>query len=73
MDNIITIRLKEDKETGAHDYKIDFESNPTASDLVAALLILEEVTTHNYNRDLILTKCASIYPRIRDIEEIRRI
>ena len=71
MDNIITIRLKE-KEDGAHDYKIGFECNPTASELTAAWLILMEVLEHNFDRQLILTKINSLYGRIQDIEEIRR-
>ena len=72
MDNIITIRLKE-KEDGTHDYKIVFESNPTVSELTAALLILTEVLENNFDRNLIYTKMSSLYPRIRDIEEVRRL
>ena len=72
MDNIITRRLKENKEDGSHDYKIDFESNPTASELTAAWLILMEVLEHNFDRQLIFTKMNSLYERIHDIEEIRR-
>lgn len=73
MDNIITIRLKENKEDGSHDYKIDFESNPTASELTAAWLILMEVLEHNFDRQLIFTKMNSVYGIIHDIEEIRRL
>lgn len=72
MDNIITIRLKENKD-GTHDYKIQFESNPTASELVASWLILQEILEHNFDRQLIYTKMNSLYSRIIDIEEVRRL
>ena len=48
MDNIITIRLKENKEDGSHDYNIRFESNPTVSELVASWLIMQEVLEHAF-------------------------
>ena len=71
MDNIITIRLKE-AEDGSHNYNIKFESNPTASELVASWLILQEVLEHNFDRQLIYTKMNSLYSRIKDIEEVIR-
>lgn len=69
MDNIIQIRLKEKPEK---DYKITFESNPTSSELVAAILLLQEILEHNFDRQEILTKFCTLYSRIQDIEEIQR-
>ena len=74
MDNIITIRLKEDKsKESGHDYKIEFASNPTLSELAMSILVLQEVLEHNYDRISILTKMAALYSRLEDVEEVRRI
>ena len=72
MDNIITIKLKENKETGEHDYHVDFESSPTASELTAAWMILWEVMEHNFDKQMIFTKMSTLYSRIQDIEEVKR-
>lgn len=71
MDNIITIRLKE-KGDGKHDYKIDFESNPTLSELVISWLVIQEILEHNYDRQVIYAHMTSLYSRIIDVEEVRR-
>ena len=71
MDNVITIKFKE-TQTGAHDYGIDFESNPTVSELCASILVLQEVLEHNFDRQTILNKMAVIYSRLQDIEEFKR-
>lgn len=73
MDNVIKITLKEDKKTGEHDYHIDFESSPTLSELVAVHLIVLEVIENNYDRSQFYTKCAALYDRIRDVEEVLRV
>ena len=73
MDNVITITLKEDKATGEHVYHIDFESSPTISELCAVHLIIQEALNNNFDKTLIYTKCAAIYDRIRDVEEVMRI
>ena len=67
MDNIIEIKLKEKPEK---DYNIFFESPPTSSELVASIIILQEVLEHNFDRQEILTKFCTLYGRIRDIEEV---
>ena len=69
MDNVITITLK-DLQKSIH--KIEFESDPTLSELVAAKLVLEEVLEHNFKREEILLKQGIMYPRLQDLEEIRR-
>lgn len=69
MDNIIEIKLKEKPEK---DYNIFFESPPTCSELVASILILQEVLEHNFTRQEILTKFATMYARLQDIEEKKR-
>ena len=73
MDNTIVITFKENKETAEHDYHITFESSPTVTELCAAYLVLKEVLENNFDRTLIYTKCATIYDRIRDIEEVLRL
>lgn len=72
MDNVITINLKE-KQDGEHDYYVNFESSPTISEIVASYLILKLVMENNFDRTTIYTKCAAMYERIRDIEEVMRI
>ena len=68
MDNIITITLQ-DKE---HIHKIEFDSSPTVSELVAVGLIIQEVLEHNFDRQSILNVIAPIYGRIENVEEIIR-
>ena len=73
MDNIITITLKEKKLEGADNiYRIEFESNPTVSELCAAKLVLEEILEHNFKKEEILRYTDLVYPRLSNIEEIRR-
>lgn len=69
MDNVLTITLK---DKGEKKHQISFESNPTCSELCAAVLVLEEVLEHNFTKEEILTKRHLIYPRLRDLEEERR-
>lgn len=69
MDNVITITLKDGQK---NIHRIDFESDPTLSELVAAKLVLEEVLEHNFKKEEILLKMGLIYPRLQDLEEIRR-
>lgn len=69
MDNVITITLKDGQK---NIHRIDFESDPTLSELTAAKLVLEEVLEHNFKKEEILLKEGIIYPRLRDLEEIRR-
>ena len=70
MDNVITITLKEKPEK---NYNINFESNPSSSELVASILLLQEVLEHNFTRQEILTKFCTMYARLQDIEERKRI
>lgn len=73
MDNIITITLKEKRLTGFDNiYRIEFESNPTVSELCAAKLVLEEILEHNFKKEEILRYTDLVYPRLGNIEEIRR-
>lgn len=73
MDNIITITLKEKKLEGPENiYRIEFESNPTVSELCAAKLVLEEILEHNFKKEEILRYTDLVYPRLSNIEEIRR-
>ena len=72
MNNVITITLKE-KETGEHDYHIDFESSPTLSELCAVHLIIKTVLQNNFAEELIYSQCGTIFHRIRDVEEVLRI
>lgn len=73
MDNTIVITFKEKKDTGEHDYHITFESNPSLSELCAAYLVLKECLYNNFDQVSIYTKCAALYDRIMDIEEVLRI
>lgn len=70
MDNVITITLKDGQDNNRH--AIEFESNPTLSELVAAKLVIEEVLEHNFHKEEILLKMGIIYPRLSDLEEITR-
>lgn len=69
MDNVITITLKDGQE---NIHRIDFESNPTLSELVAARLVIDEVLEHNFKKEEILLKMGIIYPRLSDLEENTR-
>lgn len=66
MDNIIKITLN-DKE---HIHRIEMDSSPTPSELVAAVLVLWEVLEHNFDRQTILNKIPIIYSRLYDLEEV---
>ena len=68
MDNVITITLN-DKE---HIHKIEFDSSPTVSELVAVGLIIQEVLEHNFDKQSIFKMIAPIYGRLTDIEEVIR-
>ena len=73
MDNVITITLKDSTFSGQKNiHRIEFESDPTLSELIAAKLVLEEVLEHNFKKEEILLKEGIIYPRLQDLEEIRR-
>ena len=73
MDNVITITLKEKRVEGPENtYRIEFESNPTVSELCAAKLVLEEVLEHNFGKEEILRYTDLVYPRLQNIEEVRR-
>lgn len=69
MDNVITITLKDGQE---NIHRIDFESNPTISELVACRLVIDEVLEHNFKKEEILLKMGIIYPRLSDLEETIR-
>lgn len=69
MDNVITITLKDGQE---NIHRIDFESNPTLSELVACRLVIDEVLEHNFKKEEILLKMGIIYPRLSDLEENAR-
>jgi hypothetical protein len=69
MDNVITITLKDGQE---NIHRIDFESNPTLSELVACRLVIDEVLEHNFKKEEILLKMGIIYPRLQDLEENTR-
>ena len=69
MDNVITITLK-DRQKSIH--RIVFKSDPTLSELIAAKLVIEEVLEHNFKKAEILLHTGLIYPRLQDLEEIRR-
>lgn len=71
MDNLITIKLKENKD-GAHDYKIEFESNPTLSELCTCMILFQQITSRNFGTQDILTKMSSVYHRLEDVEEVKR-
>ena len=68
MENVITITLN-DKQ---HIHRIEFDSSPTASELVAIGLIIKEVAEHNFDRQTIYNLIAPIYGRLTDVEEIIR-
>ena len=70
MDNIITIKL--DDKQAEHRHVITFDSNPTISELCAAVLVLEEVLEHNFGKEEILRYKDLVYPKLCDLEEIRR-
>ena len=53
-------------------HQIEFESNPTISELCAAKLVIEEVLEHNFKKEEILRYMGIIYPRLEDLEEVRR-
>lgn len=69
MDNVITITLKDGQE---NIHRIDFESNPTLSELVVCRLVIDEVLEHNFKKEEILLKMGIIYPRLQDLEENTR-
>lgn len=69
MDNIITITLKEKPEK---NYNVKFETPPSVSELCASILVLQEVLEHNFDRQTILNKMASVYGRLQDLEEVYR-
>lgn len=68
MENIITITLN-DKE---HIHRIEFDSSPTVSELVAIGLIIKEVLEHNFDTQSIYNVLAPIYGRLTDVEETIR-
>lgn len=68
MDNVITITLDDKKSENRHT--IDFQSNPTLSELCAASLVLEEVLEHNFSKDSILEMRSMIYKRLENLEEV---
>ena len=68
MENIITITL-DDKN---HKHKIEFDSSPTISELVAVGLIIQEVLEHNLDKQSIFNMIAPIYGRLTDVEEVVR-
>lgn len=66
MENVITITLN-DKE---HIHKIEFDSSPTTSELVAVGLIIQEVLEHNFDKQSIFNMIAPVYGRLTDVEEV---
>ena len=68
MENIITITLNDKK----HIHRIEFDSSPTAAELVAVGLILKEVIEHNFDTQTIYNMIAPIYGRLTDVEETIR-
>lgn len=70
MDNIITIIL--DDKQAEHRHRIEFDSDPTLTELVAAKLVIEEVLEHNFKKGEILLKQGIIYERLQDLEEVKR-
>lgn len=68
MNNVITITLQ-DKE-GIH--KIEFDSSPTITELVAINLIITECLEHNFHRGEILEAEYHIYNRLSNVEEVIR-
>lgn len=69
MDNVITITLKDGRK---NIHRIEFESDPTLSELIAAKLVIEEILEHNFKKNEIIVNQVLIYPRLQDLEEIRR-
>lgn len=59
MDNVITLTLKEDQQK-----RVEFESNPTLFELVAAKLIIDECLEHNFNKGDILYATSTVYQRL---------
>lgn len=68
MENIITITLN-DKE---HIHRIEFDSPPSVSELVAVGHILKAVLEHNFDTQTIYNAIAPVYGRLTDVEEIIR-
>ena len=68
MKNVITITLN-DKE---HIHRIEFDSSPTVSELVAVGHILKAVLEHNFDTQTIYNAIAPVYGRLTDVEEIIR-
>ena len=68
MDNVITITLNDKK----HIHRIEFDSSPTVSELVAIGLIIKEVLEHNFDTQSIYNVLAPIYGRLTDVEETIR-
>ena len=68
MENIITITLN-DKE---NIHRIEFDSSPTVSELVAIGMIIKECLEHNFRPEEIYSKIAPVYGRLTDVEEIIR-
>lgn len=68
MDNVIKITLDDKQATRRH--RIEFESNPTISELCAAVLVLEEALEHNFGKEEILRFKALTYPKLSDLEEV---
>ena len=64
MDNVITITLN-DKE---HIHRIEFDSSPTVSELVAIGLMIKEVLEHNFDTQSIYNVIAPTYGRLTDVE-----
>lgn len=71
MNNIITITL--DDTQAEHEFHVKFKNDPSLSELITASLVLEEVLEHNFKKEDILLKKGIIFPKIRDLEEVRRI
>lgn len=72
MDNIITITLKDKRLDNTDIHRIEFQHNPTVSELCACKLIIEEVLEHNFKKEEILRFMDIIYPRLENLEEVRR-
>ena len=73
MNNTITIILKDKSLNESENiHRIEFESNPTVSELCAAKLVIEEILEHNFKKEEILRYTGIIYPRLENLEEVRR-
>ena len=70
MENVITITLLDKGSEPVH--KIEFDSSPTASELVGAIIVLQQVLEHNFDRQTILNKLSCIYARLENVEEVVR-